>query len=111
MVISFNNKKLQKVCSIAAEAIKAYGADRAKKLMQRMAELSAAPTLKDISYLPPPRCHELQGDRKGTFSVDLAHPYRLLFEPDHDPVPQKEDGGIDTSRVTAVLVKNIEDTH
>lgn len=79
--------------------------------MQRLSELKAAPTLKDVSHLPPQRCHELIGDRKGEFSVDLVHPYRLLFVPDHTPVPRKEDGGIETNLVTAILIKEIEDTH
>ena len=26
------------------------------------------------------RCHQLQGDRKGQYAMDLTHPYRLIFE-------------------------------
>jgi len=35
--------------------------------------------------------HPLTGDLKGTFSLDLEHPLRLLFEPDHDPPLLLED--------------------
>jgi proteic killer suppression protein len=59
-----------------------------------MMELGAYDTLSDISHLPPPRCHELTGKDAGTFSVDLEHPYRLLFIPANDPVPLCSDGGI-----------------
>ena len=83
----------------------------ARKLKQRMAELKAAEALSDISHLPPPRCHELTGNRAGQFSVDLEHPYRLLFLPADDPIPYREDGGIDLLLVQEIEIIKIEDTH
>ncbi len=91
--------------------MKELGAVRARKLQQRLAELNAADALSDISHLPPPRCHELTGKRSGQFSVDLEHPYRLLFIPADDPIPYKEDGGIDLALVTEIEIIEIEDTH
>ena len=82
-----------------------------ERLKQRMMELSAADTLSDISHLPPPRCHELTGKDAGTFSVDLEHPYRLLFIPANDPVPLRSDGGIDRTQVTEIEIIEIRDTH
>ena len=73
-------------------------------------ELTSGATLSTISYLPPPRCHELI-HRKGVFSVDLEHPLRLLFVPADDPIPRKTDNGIDLSLVTEVEIIAIEDTH
>lgn len=93
MLIYFRTKKLQKVCSEQREMQKQLGQGMARKLMQRMAELKAAETLSDISHLPPPRCHELTGNRAGQFSVDLEQPYRLLFIPADDPIPYREDKG------------------
>jgi proteic killer suppression protein len=58
-----------------------------------------------------PRLHPLKGIRKGQLSVDLDHPYRLLFEPASDPVPQLDGGGIDPSKITAVKILEIADTH
>ncbi len=81
MVISFRTRKLQKICSEQRAGVKELGPKGGRRLMQRMVELNAAIALSDISYLPPPRLHELSGNRKGHFSVDLAHPYRLLFIP------------------------------
>jgi len=43
--------------------------------------------------------------------LDLDHPYRLLFEPHHSPVPVTEDGGVDWSGVAAVKILGIGDTH
>ncbi len=43
--------------------------------------------------------------------MDLDHPYRLIFIPDHGPVPRHEDGGLDWSLVTAITILGVEDTH
>lgn len=111
MEICFRSPTLQKTCSKEGEAVKRLGPRMARKVMQRMMELQAADTLADLSRLPPARCHELTGDRKGVFSVDLEHPYRLLVVPDHDPVPVLDDGGIDRRAVTRIEVIEIADTH
>jgi len=79
--------------------------------MQRLQELEAADSLADISRVPPPRCHELIGDRAGQISVDLVQPQRLLFIPANDPVPRAEDGGLDWSKVTEIEIIEIADTH
>lgn len=111
MLIYFRTNKLYKTCSQERVMVKELGAGMARKLQQRLAELKAAEVLSDISYLPPPRCHELTGKRAGQFSVDLEHPYRLLFIPADDPTPSKKDGGIDLARVTEIEIIEIEDTH
>jgi len=109
MDILFKNQKLQKECNVASVAI--HGKARAKKLRQRLDELRAAETLADFRYLPAARCHELIGNRAGQLSVDLDQPYRLLFKPANDPIPRKNDGGLDWSQVTAITIIGIEDTH
>lgn len=111
MEISFKTKKLQIICSQEKEMLKNLGTNRSRKLKQRLMELWAADTLADISYLPPSRCHELTGKEAGQFSVDLDHPYRLLFVPAENPVPKHEDGGIDREQVTAIEITEIKDTH
>lgn len=111
MLIFFQSKKFQKTCSQQREMQKQWGQGMARKLQQRLMELKAAETLADISHLPPPRCHELSGNRAGQFSVDLEHPYRLLFIPADEPIPYREDGGIDLARVREIEIIGIEDTH
>ena len=73
--------------------------------------LMAAPTLAEVSYLKPERRHALTGNRKGQFAVDVKHPYRLVFRPNHDPLPRMEDWGIDLTKVTAITVLGVEDYH
>ncbi len=111
MKIYFKTKKLEKICSRKKESVKAVGDKNSRKLLQRMMELKAADTLDDISNFPPARCHELSGNRKRQFSVDINRNYRLLFISANDPVPEKDDGGLDKNRITEVEIIEIEDTH
>jgi proteic killer suppression protein len=59
----------------------------------------------------PGRCHELRGKSPAELSLDLDGPYRLIFEPADDPVPVKDDGGLDWTKVQGVTVLRVEDTH
>ncbi len=111
MDVYFRTKKMQGLCSSSKKMTRKLGSRLATKLQQRLAELQAAESLADISRLPPARCHELKQDREGQLSVDLVHPYRLVFEPGDDPVPCKVDGGLDWHRVTSVVVVEVADTH
>jgi len=111
MQVFFRSKKLQKICSSAKKIQKAFGAARARKLQQRLLELSAAENLNQISRHPPSRCHEMTGNRQGQLSVDLDHPYRLFFIPANDPIHRKEDGGLDWHAVTEIEIIEIEDPH
>ena len=111
MLIYFKSRKLQKICSKRNEAVKKLGLKMALKLQQRMMELSAATCLDEISELPPPRCHQLKGNRTGQFSVDLEHPYRLIFIPAISPEPEKEDGSLNLTTIDAIEIIDIVDTH
>jgi plasmid maintenance system killer protein len=111
MNIYFKTKKIAKICNENKESVKAVGADSALRLQQRMMELKAADTLNDISTLPPAKCHELSGNRKRQFSVDISKNYRLLFISANEPTPKKADGGLDKSRITEIEIIEIEDTH
>lgn len=111
MVILFKTSKLEKVCNNENLMRKRFGTNRAKLLKRRLTELAAASTLEDLRNLPRARCHELKGNLKGCLSVDLDHPYRLVFEPAHNPVPEKPDGGLDWARVTEIRIIGLEDTH
>lgn len=111
MDIVFSNQKLRKECHDFKMLKRRHGPKRAALLRRRLDELRAAEKLSDLRHLPQARCHELRGDRKGQLSVDLDHPYRLLFEPANDSIPAKPDGGLDWERVTIVRILKMEDTH
>lgn len=111
MQIGFASKKVARLCNSENEMRAKLGPRDAKRLAQRLSELSAATTLEDMRPLPAARCHELHGDRKGQLAVDLVDPKRLVFEPDHNPVPTKPDGGLDWNAVTRIVVVEIVDYH
>ena len=71
----------------------------------------AAESLAMVSVLPPARLHQLDGQKKGQFAVDVLHPYRLILEPWHEELPLLEDGGIDKSKITRVRILAVEDYH
>ena len=83
----------------------------ARTIMRRLAILKAAGSLVLVPTTPPERRHQPGSERKGQYAVDLVHPYRLIFKPDHEPVPRKQDGGIDTEQVTAITIIEIVDYH
>ncbi len=113
MDIVFSSKKLQKQLSESKAIVKTHGARRAGLLKVIMTQLRAAPNLGIFAppYSPPNRCHELKGNKKGLLSVDLDHPYRLLFKPINNPLPMRPEGGLDWFQVTAIEIKSVEDTH
>ncbi len=87
-----------------------WGERRNRLIRMRLDQLKAAETLEVMRKLPG-RCHELTGNLQGYLSMDLDGPYRLLFQPADDPVPERDDGGMDWSRITAVCICGVEDTH
>ena len=110
MKVSFQSSKFAKAANSKSQGDRLWGA-RATKVRQRLLELSAADTLADISRLPPPRCHQLRQDLDELFAVDVSANERLVFKVDHEPIPRKEDGGIDLTKVTEIVVLKIEDYH
>ena len=76
-----------------------------------MMVLANAAALSDVPVTPPMRRHQLRGSRDEQYAVDLAHPYRLVFTPDHRPLPRRADGGIALEQVAAIVIMGVEDYH
>ena len=111
MDISISDKRLRKVANDPAARQREYGVNMAKKIALRLAGLYAADSLADF-WPPnsgPERCHELKGDCKGTFSVDLNQPYRLLFRATKEPNVADEQE--QWKSITSIDITGIEDTH
>jgi len=108
--ISFKSRKLEKQLTDPKEMAKSFG-QLARKVNQRLKDLTDADNLAIIKSIPAARCHELTGDRKGELAVDVSGNYRLIFEPNHDPIPKKADGGLNWEEVTSIQIKDIQDYH
>jgi toxin HigB-1 len=111
MKVSFANSKLQKLCNSDNKLRGEYGPRMASVIQQRLAELSDVETLEDMRTLPGARCHELTQNLKGLLAVVLVHPDRLAFRPKDSPLPKKQDGGLDWSKVNHIEIAGIGDYH
>ena len=110
MDILFQRDKLRREFNTKKLLVRRHGKRRADLIDRRMVQLRAVAVLADLRNLPG-RCHELKGDRAGQLSMDLDHPYRLIFKPTDNPPPIRPDGGIDWTKVSAVTILGVEDTH
>jgi proteic killer suppression protein len=108
--IEFADADFAEECNNQRFLVRRQGALRAKKIGRRLDDLRAANVLADMRNLPG-RCHELKGTRSGQISLDLDHPYRLIFEPADNPIPRKPDGGLDWQEIASVRIIGVDDTH
>lgn len=91
-------------------AIRQLGARRAQLFQTRLDDLAAALTLEDVRNLPG-HYHELTADRKGQWACDLDQPYRLIFQPHEDPIPEDENGKYIWIEITGVEIIEITNYH
>lgn len=109
--VFFKTGKLAKQFNSDRELKRAHGDRQADLIRECLDDLEAVECLADMWSLPQHRCHQLAENLKGVFSLDLVHPYRLLFRPADDPLPLLEDGGIDLANVKSVEILGVENTH
>jgi len=108
MEIEFNSPKLQKLCEDNRYAKRELGQSCAKKLQTRIADIFAA---QSVFHLPTGKPHQLKGDHKGEFALELSDGKRLVIIPANNPTPLNEDGNTDWSLVTKVRIIYIGDYH
>lgn len=108
MEIRFKDKQLRELCEKKAVAVKKLGDICARKLQTRLADMTAASRVSDLTAGRP---HPLKGDRLGQFALDLAGGWRLVFAPANEPIPRRDDASIDWSTVTIVCIDYIGDYH
>lgn len=104
----FAKPELRDICENFRAATKTLGAESARKLRSRLADIDAA---ESVSELVAGKPHPLKGTRAGQLSISLAGGMRLVIEPANDPIPKKNDGSVDWAQVTKVRVIEIEDYH
>jgi len=110
MIIVFASQTVEMMCNDAKKRQRKHGAERSKRIQRRIDDLRAAPNLEAMRNLPG-RCHEHKGRRPPVLTLDLDGPYRLYFEAANDPVPLKEDGGLNWELVTCIRIIEINDPH
>lgn len=92
------------------ELAKTFG-QLARQINQRLSELISSDNLAIMKLFPQAHCHELSGDRKGQLAVKVSGNFRIIFIPNHEPVPRKEDGGMNWDGITAITIIEVGDYH
>jgi len=108
--IVWASRKLERDCLNDRNGVQRFGPERWTLIKRRLESLASAPTLADMRGVPG-NCHPLTGDRAGQFAISLTGSYRLVFRPDHEPIPLQADGGIDRQLVTRILIEGVVDYH
>lgn len=92
MQITYANNKVEKQCTELKRAKKDFPAKVANKLFKLIDFIEAAESLEDVISFPPYRFHNLKGNKKGLYALDIdgkKGKYRLLVsfaEEDTDQV-------------------------
>ena len=110
MIILFGNKRIRKICTDPKEMRKQCGQAIADQLQKRLDDLTAANRLSDMVNLPG-KCHELQHNRDECLAVHLDKMERLIFQAANDPIPRKEDGGLDWTQIDTIRILEIKNYH
>jgi proteic killer suppression protein len=95
-----------------AVAIKKNFGINAKRVAQRMEDITASPNLQVLCSIAPANCHPLSGDRDEQWAVDISANHRLIFVIDQDPIPLTNEGSINRIEVTDIqIISAQEDYH
>lgn len=108
MKLSYKNNKLEKSLTVDKDILRTYS-NMAKKI--KMTQLKAAENLGVIAKLPSLRLHQYIGNRQGEWSIDIHKNWRIIFKINHNPIPKKDDDGVDKNEVTAIKITSVEDPH
>lgn len=101
MRITFRNDREQQFFEDFEALRKEFGARMAEKIIDRIGDLRDAENPQELPRSA--RFHEHSGRRKGLYSLDLIHPYRLIVEPTCTYKSYVE--------ITSVMVYEVMDPH
>ena len=106
MRIAFETRSIRQICEQEETAIECYGADIARRLTNRLADLSAA---RAVHQLVAGRPRPLDGTDE--YALDLGKNCRLVFAANHVNNPLLGSSAIDWLRVRQIKILRIEGGH
>ncbi len=109
MNVRFKSNALKKQCEDPRVAMRDFGKNIGNRLTQRINELCQAKDLSEIAKIPAARLHPLVGSRLNEYSVDLVHPFRLVFIPIDDETPDFDME--DLSTIHIIRIEEVIDYH
>jgi proteic killer suppression protein len=77
--VIFRTNKLKKCYESYSQGRRAWGADVARKYIQRIDILQEASDMTEIRMLPGLKCHPLKGRREGQYGIVLHGRWRLVY--------------------------------
>ena len=104
MDISYKSNKLRKSLENEKSIKKKYGAEKLKRIVMRLEQLSNAETLQDIAANKSAKLHSLEDEYKGCFAVSITGSWRLIFKP-------LDGEDMEPSTVTAIRIEAVKDYH
>lgn len=110
MDILFASKQWERLCHDQAVAVRALGAQGARKLQSRLDDLRAAA---DLSYaaLLPGHFQALDGTRSGCYSIQLIDGHQLVVTPVMGRKRKRAVDKLDLSSVMSIRIVFIGKSH
>ena len=113
MKIRYKDRKLEKMVNDTRNGghrlQRKHGNYVADNVIRRLKELCVAANLLEMVGFSD--FHSLQGDRQGTFAVRASAAMRLVFMPGDNPLPCKEDGGLNLGKVKEIVIIELVNYH
>ena len=78
MNVSFRTRQLERAFEQSDRAVRLWGDETGRRYVTRIIQLMNARDFDDISGSAALRAHQLKGDRKGEWALDLAGRWRLI---------------------------------
>lgn len=102
-IVGYGNNKTRKLCSDSNQAKKVLGEIVAEKLFAALNFIESTSTLNDVACFPTYHLHQLSGDKKDLFAMDLGRKlgFRLIIKP--DPPLNREDDKLDFNSKCSVV--------
>lgn len=110
MKIVYANKKIEDLCTNLKAAVKFFGGNKvmALSLMSRINAIEQADVINDIIVNKPFRFHNLKGNYKGYFAIDVKtvkDKWRIILQPLDDIENIYDPCNIDEIAMTVKVVK------
>ena len=104
MQLEYADNKMKKIME-NERLINRFYTSLSTGIKNRLSELRAADSLKEIPEVPPPKRHKLSGDKSDHWGVSVSKNFRMVLK----PIGEYDIN--DLSSIKAVKITKIEDYH
>ena len=103
VIVGYGNSRTEKLCTDRKKAKKELGELVTDKLFAAINFIESATSLNDVACFTSYRLHQLVGNRKDSFAMDLGKKlgYRLVIKP--DPPLSKDEQKLDFNSKCSII--------